>query len=527
MRRFNVTGVCVGHEHYMVDISRTLDEIEKLVEQRQYFTINRARQYGKTTTLLHFEERLNKSGDYICARVTFENAGINAFDTEETFCEMFLEKVSSALEFSVAPDEYTGGWFCPDVRNLKQLDRHIKKMCKDNKVVLMIDEVDKSSNNRLFLHFLGMLRAKFQMRQEGRDYTFHSVILAGVTDIKNLKLKMINDGQYSPTKEEGRLVNSPWNIAASFEMDMSFSSEDIATMLNAYEKDNNTGMDIAKIAGEIYYHTGGYPFLVSRICKHIDEKLCKSWTLDSISLAVKVILKEQSVLFDDLVKNLENENDLYNFMYELHILGDRKSFNLGNRTVGLAHTYGYIKEDVRSAAAVISNRIFERYLTGYFVSKEETAPDKEILHGIIHQDVIRGDKFDMATCLQKFAAHYSEVFTIKDQPFLERQCRLLFLTFLKPLLNGQGNYYIESQFTDQRRMDIVVDFEKEQYIVELKRWKGEASRERAYDQLLGYMDSKNAKEGFMLTFDFRKNRTGEYTSEWVEFDGKRIFAVVV
>ena len=44
MKRFNVTSTCVGSGHYMVDISAKLDEIEKLVEGRRYFTINRARQ---------------------------------------------------------------------------------------------------------------------------------------------------------------------------------------------------------------------------------------------------------------------------------------------------------------------------------------------------------------------------------------------------------------------------------------------------------------------------------------------------
>ena len=76
-------------------------------------------------------------------------------------------------------------------------------------------------------------------------------------------------------------------------------------------------------------------------------------------------------------------------------------------------------------------------------------------------------------------------------------------------------------------MDIIVDFEGQQIIVELKLWRGEAAHELAYEQLLGYMDSKNAKEGFLLTFDFRKQKTGERLPEWVEFGGKRIFDVVV
>ena len=101
------------------------------------------------------------------------------------------------------------------------------------------------------------------------------------------------------------------------------------------------------------------------------------------------------------------------------------------------------------------------------------------------------------------------------------------LSFITPLLNGQGNCYIESQFTDMRRMDVVVDFEGQQIIVELKLWRGEAAHEETYEQLLGYMDSKNAKEGFLLTIDFLKQKTEEYKNEWKEFGGKRIFDVVV
>ena len=72
-----------------------------------------------------------------------------------------------------------------------------------------------------------------------------------------------------------------------------------------------------------------------------------------------------------------------------------------------------------------------------------------------------------------------------------------------------------------------MDFKKEQFIVELKIWRGDAAKENAYEQLIGYMETKNANEGYLLTFDFRKNRTGEYTANWVDIKGKRIFDVVV
>ena len=47
----------------------------------------------------------------------------------------------------------------------------------------MIDEVDKSSDNQIFLSFLGLLREKYLRWQQGKDETFQSVILAGVYDV--------------------------------------------------------------------------------------------------------------------------------------------------------------------------------------------------------------------------------------------------------------------------------------------------------------------------------------------------------
>ena len=44
-----------------------------------------------------------------------------------------------------------------------------------------------------------------------------------------------------------------------------------------YEKEENTKMNILDISHEIYSYTNGYPFLVSKICKTIDEELNKKY----------------------------------------------------------------------------------------------------------------------------------------------------------------------------------------------------------------------------------------------------------
>ena len=162
----------------------------------------------------------------------------------------------------------------------------------------------------------------FLNRQVGKDYTFHSVILAGVYDIKNIKLKMIVEGTYIPTLSEDKVYNSPWNIAVDFDVDMSFNSTEISTMLKEYETEHHTGMNIAKISKEIYRYTNGYPFLVSRICQCIEEKLDKDWTPTGVQRAVNIIIYEKNTLFDDIYKNLENNKELYQLLYNILIVGE-------------------------------------------------------------------------------------------------------------------------------------------------------------------------------------------------------------
>jgi hypothetical protein len=85
-------------------------------------------------------------------------------------------------------------------------------------------------------------------------------------------------------------------------------------------------------------------------------------------------------------------------------------------------------------------------------------------------------RFVMELCLRKFAKHYRDLFNEDDLAFLERQGKMLFLSYLAPLLNGDGFYHLESQFANLRRMDIIVDYSREQFIIELKIWHGEEAR---------------------------------------------------
>ncbi|MDY6325780.1 MAG: GxxExxY protein [Bacteroidales bacterium] len=109
---------------------------------------------------------------------------------------------------------------------------------------------------------------------------------------------------------------------------------------------------------------------------------------------------------------------------------------------------------------------------------------------------------------------------------MEKEGRLLFLTFLKPIINGTGFYYVEPQTRDNRRMNLIVTYGQEEFVVELKIWRGDKYEQRGRDQLSEYLATRSKDEGYLVTFDFSKNKE-EKEPEWIEWNGKRIFEAVI
>ncbi|WP_354093737.1 AAA-like domain-containing protein [Clostridium gasigenes] len=187
---FNTTGVCVPKKHYMVNVDNKLQAIEKLINRDSYFTINKPRQFGKTTTLSLLKKRLTSK--YIVINCSFEGIDELPFLNEERFSKSFMSFMVDSLEYTYQDYSKELSKLSNDVIDLSTLFKAITKFVKGctKEVILFIDEVDKSSNNQLFLSFLGMLRSKYLSREMDEDYTFKSVILAGVHDVKTLKFKL-------------------------------------------------------------------------------------------------------------------------------------------------------------------------------------------------------------------------------------------------------------------------------------------------------------------------------------------------
>lgn len=513
MKDFNVTGLCIHEKHYMVDISGKIENIKNMVDKGDYFTINRPRQFGKTTAFNELIEELNKK--YIVIKTSFEGVGDDMFETEEKFCETVFGIFARSVRFTNKDLCEKLKNYVNRTKNFSELSENITSLIEeyDRDIVLIIDEVDKSSGNRIFMQFLGVLRSKYLSMIAKEDITFKSVILGGVNDIKNIKLK-IRD-------EKDRVFNSPWNIAADFKVDMSFSSEEIETMLIDYVNETKISMDTELLAKEIRKFTSGYPYLVSRLCKNIDEYLNKNWTLEGLQKSIKMTLNEHNTLFDDVIKNLENYDEIKTVVYQILVEGKQISYNPFAYEKGIM--YGILSEN--DGRLVMHNKIFETLIYEYLIAQMDIQEMASRFTQVDKSEVLDNNKLDMEKLLLKFQEFMYAEYREEDEHFYETNGRLIFLAYLKPILNGIGFSFVEPQTRQNKRMDIVIAYGGEKHIVELKIWNGEVYRLKGIEQLEQYMKEQKVDTGYLLTFNFNKNK--QYTGEWIELNGKRIFEVMV
>jgi len=122
----------------------------------------------------------------------------------------------------------------------------------------------------------------------------------------------------------------------------------------------------------------------------------------------------------------------------------------------------------------INNKIFEIAISDYFISRNQTEPRYRNVKDVLQNEIIKNNVFDMELCLTKFKKHYAEIYTDKDLKFLERDGKLIFLTYLKPLINGTGFYHFELETRIHGKKDLVIDFLNQQFILELKIWDGDS-----------------------------------------------------
>lgn len=216
-------------------------------------------------------------------------------------------------------------------------------------------------------------------------------------------------------------------------------------------------------------------------------------------------MSEKNTLFESMMGKLIEYPELQQILYSMLFAGEVIAYNVLDQAVNDAVMFGFVKK--QDGNIVVSNRIFEMLLYNYFLTSLE-AQNTLIFKAASNNkfQFIRGHHLDMDLVMKKFVEHFDSIYGDQKKEFDEEEGRRRFLLYIRPIINGTGNYYIEPETRNSRRMDVVIDYLGERFVIELKIWRGSSYNERGEKQLSDYLDYYNLKKGYMLSYNFNKNK---------------------
>ena len=180
-------------------------------------------------------------------------------------------------------------------------------------------------------------------------------------------------------------------------------------------------------------------------------------------------------------------------VYRVIIEGDIIPFNPDAPLILRGVMYGIFKEN---GQVKIHNRLYEQRLYNYMTTK--TMLELKPPYDFGNQFTLENNALDMPSVLLKFQQFMKEEYNEKDKSFLERNGRLVFLSFFAPILNGKGYTFKEVQTSEEKRLDIVTTYFQHKYIIELKRWYGEDYHKKGITQLTDYLTIHGVDLGYLI-----------------------------
>lgn len=303
-------------------------------------------------------------------------------------------------------------------------------------------------------------------------------------------------------------------------------------MLREYEADHQTGMDTLQIAKLLYDYTSGYPYLVSRLCWLMDEKIGGggeqakkyAWNKEGFLEAVRMLLLENNTLFESMIGKLADYPELEQMLKALLFFGKPVSYNPTNQMIGFALMFGFVKN--ADGNVIPANRIFDILLYNHFLSLDELKSSEMYKASLLDKNIfVQDGHLNMQKILEKFILHFHDLYGSRQEAFLEEEGRRYFLLYLRPIINGTGNYYVEARTRSLGRTDIIVDYRGEQFVIETKIWRGNEYNLRGERQLSEYLEDYGLQTGYMLSFNFNKNK--QIGIRNIEVGGRLLIEAVV
>ncbi len=489
MRTFAIAGPVNPKNHYYVP--HRLDEalFLQLIEEQKYFILHAPRQSGKTTAINIFAEQLNVSGNYNVLYINVEpaqTARSNIKDGLFTILNIIKARArkafpnNSALDFfnNIIAAEISGNslYEC-----LEFLSSNFSKP-----FILFIDEIDSLVGDTL-ISVLRQLRAGYPNRPDNFP---QSICLIGVRDVRDYQL-------WSEKENSMVLGGSAFNIKAESLVLLNFSFDQVRMLYNQHSQD--TGQQFTDEAIEYaFYLTQGQPWLVNALayqaCFRDVTDRSQPITKDIIERAKDVLILRRDTHIDQLVHKLKEPR--VRRIIDAIIMGEDTPQNFPIDDLQYVRDLGLITQK----GIKIVNPIYQEIIPRELVytdqeSMKETTPENSWYQN-------SDGSLNMHKLLEAFTQFYRENSDIWLEKFDYKESgpHLLLMAFLQRIINGGGKIHREYAL-GRKRVDLLIEFNKQKIVVELKIKRGNKTIDEGLVQIAEYMDTNNATEGHLVLFD--------------------------
>jgi hypothetical protein len=492
MRRwFNTAGPCQADIHYMLSPTQRLPNLERLIEQRNYFVIHAPRQTGKTTAMMALAQQLTASGYYTCALVSVEvgspfNQSFNM--AEEAILDAWYDTARVYLPAELRPQPVD-----PPAKPGRQIGAALRQWAETSPrpLVILIDEIDSLQDETL-LSVLRQLRDGYPSRPQSFP---HSVGLIGLRDVRDYKVASGGSGRLNSA--------SPFNIKVKSLTLRDFNSEEVAALYTQHTEETGQRFTPDAIA-HAYDLTQGQPWLVNAIAKEIVEELVsdptEAITVDHIQEAKEILIRRQDTHLDSLGERLREPR--VRAIIEPMLAGQDLGETPDDDRQFLVDL-GLVRRDPQGGL-VIANPIYREV-----IPRVLTGGTQDSLPQIAPSWLSADGELDSDRLLEAFLVFWRQHGEplLRSVSYHEIAPHIVLMAFLHRVVNGGGTLDREYAIGSDR-MDICLRYGKTTLGIELKVWRDRGSDPlgKGLVQLEGYLARLGLETGWLVIFDQRSGQ---------------------
>ena len=495
-RWFNIGGPCNPADNYMLPAMDRLPEVAALVRKRQYFVVHAQRQCGKTTAFLTLANEMNAKGEAVAVYCSLE--AVQEFPKAEEglpkICALIRDAIDGMPEFGALPG---AAWpvdaMKPDAVIASGVKTALSQMAAKvapKPLVVFFDEVDCLGGPTLVTVLRQLRNGKIDMGK-GKPFA-SSVALIGMRDIRDYKAQIRPDSETLGSA-------SPFNVISEAMTLRVFTAEEVSELYAQHTAETGQAFEPEALRLAVAF-SGGQPLLVNALARWCVEKIhhedfSQPVTAADMSEAKEKLIRERGTHLDSLMERMKEPR--IRRVVEPVMTGEEIAADDLNDDIRLVLDMGILKSV--DGGLVPANPMYAEII-GRYLSYNTQERMKRV---VPETPWVKDDGLDMQGLLLAFQDFWRENAEAGTAPFGYREAypHIVLQAFLQRVING-GGQIIREMALGKGALDLGVLFRGGKYAVEVKlKYNYEKSPEKAYAQVLRYVDHLGQSEGWLVVFD--------------------------